>query len=106
TRHEADASTVTRVADPAATFLVTSALQGVVQRGTGRALDVSRFDGDIAGKTGTSNDWRDAWFIAYSPTIVVGVWVGYDDGRSLHATGAGAALPVVARFLEEATRDN
>jgi penicillin-binding protein 1A len=90
---------VTRVADPAATYLVTSALQGAVQRGTGRGLDASRFDGDIAGKTGTSNDWRDAWFVAYSPTIVVGVWVGYDDGRSLRLSGGSAAVPMVADFF-------
>jgi membrane carboxypeptidase/penicillin-binding protein len=93
------AVSVTRVADPAAAFLVTSALQGAVQRGTGRGLDASRFDGDIAGKTGTSNDWRDAWFLAYSPTIVVGVWVGYDDGRSLRLTGGSAAVPMVADFF-------
>jgi penicillin-binding protein 1B len=91
-----------RVVDPAAAYLVTSALEGAVSRGTGRALNGSgRFDG-IAGKTGTSNDWRDAWFLAYTPTLVVGVWVGYDDGRSLGLSGAGAALPIVARFLEDA----
>jgi membrane carboxypeptidase/penicillin-binding protein len=91
-----------RVVDPAAAYLVTSALEGAVSRGTGRALNGSgRFDG-IAGKTGTSNDWRDAWFLAYTPTLVVGVWVGYDDGRSLGLSGAGAALPIVARFLEGA----
>jgi membrane carboxypeptidase/penicillin-binding protein len=88
-----------RVAEPAATFLVTSALQGAVERGTGRGLDAGRFDGDIAGKTGTSNDWRDAWFIAYSPNIVVGVWVGYDDARSLRLSGGSAAVPIVADFF-------
>jgi len=93
---------VTRVVDPASAYLVTSALEGAVTRGTGRALNGSgRFDG-IAGKTGTSNDWRDAWFLAYTPTLVVGVWVGHDDGRSLGLSGAGAALPIVARFLEDA----
>ena len=93
---------ISRVADPAAAYLVTSALEGAVSRGTGRALNGSgRFDG-IAGKTGTSNDWRDAWFLAYTPTLVVGAWVGYDDGRSLGLSGAGAALPIVARFLEGA----
>jgi membrane carboxypeptidase/penicillin-binding protein len=92
---------VSPVADPAAAYLVTSALEGAVSRGTGRALNASgRFDG-IAGKTGTSNDWRDAWFLAYTPTLVVGVWVGHDDGRSLGMSGAGAALPIVARFLED-----
>jgi membrane carboxypeptidase/penicillin-binding protein len=93
---------ITEVADPAATFLVTSALQGVVQRGTGRALGASRFKGDVAGKTGTSNNWRDAWFIAYSPEIVVGAWVGYDDGRSVKLTGGAAAVPMVAEFLTNA----
>lgn len=93
---------VTRVLDPAVAYLVTSTLEGVVARGTGRALNQDGRFGAIAGKTGTSNDWRDAWFIAYSPAIVVGVWVGFDDGRSLRMTGAGAALPMVARFLDEA----
>ncbi len=94
---------VTQVADSATTYLVTSALQGVVTRGTGRALNGDGHLGAIAGKTGTSNDWRDAWFIAYSPTLVVGVWVGYDDGRSIQMTGAMAALPIAERFLDEAT---
>lgn len=93
---------VSRVADPAEVYLVTSALQGVIERGTGRALEASGRFGAIAGKTGTSNDWRDAWFVAYSPSLVVGVWVGYDGGRSLGMTGAQAALPVVARFLNGA----
>jgi len=96
---------VSRVIDPAVAYLVTSALEGVVARGTGRALNEDGRFGEIAGKTGTSNDWRDAWFIAYSPTLVVGVWVGFDDGRSLRMTGATAALPIVASFLDEATRD-
>ena len=87
-----------RVADPAATFLVTSALQGAVERGTGQRLG----RGGIAGKTGTSNDWRDAWFVAYTPELVVGVWVGHDDSRSLRRTGGAVAVPIVARFLEQA----
>ena len=94
-----------RVVDPAVAYLVTSTLEGVVARGTGRALNGDGRFGSIAGKTGTSNDWRDAWFIAYSPSLVVGVWVGFDDGRSLGMTGAGAALPIVARFLAEARSD-
>ncbi len=93
---------VARVIDPAVAYLVTSMLEGVVTRGTGRALNEDGRFGSIAGKTGTSNDWRDAWFVAYSPTLVVGVWVGFDDGRSSRFTGAGAALPIVARFLADA----
>jgi len=91
---------LTQVASPAETYLVTSALEGVVARGTGRALSAAGRFGGVAGKTGTSNDWRDAWFVAYTPSLVVGVWVGFDDGRSLGLTGADAALPVVERFLE------
>jgi penicillin-binding protein 1B len=95
-----------RVIDPAVAYLVTSALEGVITRGTGRALSAQGHDNAIAGKTGTSSNWRDAWFVAYSTSLVVGVWVGYDDGRSLHLTGAGAALPIVARFLAEGTTDD
>jgi membrane peptidoglycan carboxypeptidase len=86
-----------RVADPAAAWLVTSALEGVVDRGTGRGLGRS----GIAGKTGTSNDYRDAWFVAYTPELVVGVWVGHDDGQSLRRTGSAVAVPIVARFLDQ-----
>jgi penicillin-binding protein 1B len=92
---------VSQVIDPAVAYLVTSALEGVVSRGTGRSLNQDgRWEG-IAGKTGTSNDWRDAWFVVYSPTLVVGVWVGFDDGRSLRMTGATAALPIAAGFLQQ-----
>ncbi len=94
-----------RVADPAETYLVTSALEGVVARGTGRNLrGLSRREGGLAGKSGTSDDWRDAWFVAYTPSLVVGVWVGYDDGESLRLTGSRAALPIAARFLQDAFR--
>jgi len=102
---KAGAAETTRVIDPAVAYLVTSTLEGVVTRGTGRALNAEgRLEG-LAGKTGTSNDWRDAWFVAYTPSLVVGVWVGFDDGRSLRMTGASAALPIVARFLDEVTTD-
>jgi penicillin-binding protein 1B len=92
----------TRVADPAVSFLVTSALQGVVSRGTGAALNGSgRYPG-LAGKTGTSSDWRDAWFVAFTPDLVVGVWVGFDDGTSLQMPGSSAALPIASQFLAAA----
>jgi membrane carboxypeptidase/penicillin-binding protein len=92
------------VVDPAAAYLVTSALEGVVTRGTGRGLDAGDRWAGIAGKSGTSNEWRDAWFLAYTPDLVVGVWVGHDDGRSLRMTGSQAAIPIVGRFLREAGR--
>ncbi len=53
----------------------------------------------MAGKTGTTNDYRDAWFIGFTPELVVGVWVGFDDGESLEMTGARAALPIFTRFV-------
>lgn len=98
----ANAPSLTAVADPATAWLVTSALQGVVEHGTGASLQERVNVSGLAGKTGTSSDWKDAWFVAYAPNLVVGVWVGYDDGRSLHTTGAGAALPIAGDFLEAA----
>jgi penicillin-binding protein 1A len=56
----------------------------------------------VAAKSGTTNDFRDAWFIGYTPTLVVGVWVGFDDGRSIGLPGSRAALPIFARFLRGA----
>jgi penicillin-binding protein 1A len=93
-----------RVADAAEAYLVTSALEGVVVRGTGRGAGLRPAWGGVAGKSGTSNDWRDAWFVAYTPNLAVGVWVGHDDGRSLGLSGAQAALPIAARFVREALR--
>jgi penicillin-binding protein 1B len=88
--------------DPAEVALVTSALQGVVDRGTGRWLREHGFDGPLAGKTGTTNDSRDAWFAGYTPDLVVVVWVGFDDGRSLGVTGSRAALPIFGEFAQQA----
>jgi penicillin-binding protein 1B len=83
--------------DPALADLLTSALRGVVDRGTGASLR-SRFAGPLAGKTGTTDDYRDAWFVGYTPTLVAGVWMGFDDGASLHQSAARAALPLFAEF--------
>ncbi|MDH3211419.1 MAG: PBP1A family penicillin-binding protein [Myxococcales bacterium] len=90
------------VFDPAEAWLVTSALVGVIERGTGRGLRGWGYRGEVAGKTGTTNDYRDAWFIGYTPDLVAGVWVGFDDGESIGLTGAGAALPIFAEFLTAA----
>ncbi len=99
---EERAPETTRVFDPAAVYLVTSALQGAVDRGTAAALRDYGFRGEIAGKTGTSSDYRDAWFIGYTPELVIAVWVGFDDGASVKLTGAAAALPIFADVLEVA----
>jgi penicillin-binding protein 1B len=88
-----------RVFEAQETHLVTSALEGAVDRGTGRGLRGRGFRGPIAGKTGTTNDFRDAWFIGFTPDLLVGVWVGFDDGRSLDLPGSAAALPIFAEFM-------
>jgi penicillin-binding protein 1A len=87
---------------PETSYLVTNLLKGVIDRGTGwKARELGR---PVAGKTGTTNDYRDAWFIGYTPTLVSGVWVGYDDQRSLgpKATGSRAALPIWLEFMKNA----
>jgi|CXWL01.1.fsa_nt_gi penicillin-binding protein 1A len=86
-------------------YLITSMLQDVVQRGTGTAAKT--LERPIAGKTGTTNDYSDAWFIGYTPTLVVGVWVGFDDLRTIGETesGAHAALPIWIDFMKEALKN-
>jgi penicillin-binding protein 1A len=87
-------------------YIMTSLLRGVVQRGTAaRAASLKR---PIAGKTGTTNDFTDAWFIGYEPSLAAGVWVGYDDKRKSlgkHEEGARAALPIWMDFWAEAMKD-
>jgi penicillin-binding protein 1B len=81
------------------TYLVTSGLLGAVERGTGRGLRAAGYRGPFAAKSGTTNDFRDGWFIGYTPEIAVAVWVGFDDGRSLGLPGSRLALPILGRFL-------
>lgn len=92
----------TTVFDGAETYLVTSALRGAVERGTGRGIRDQGFFGDVAAKSGTTNGFRDGWFVGYTPTLAVGVWVGFDHGQRLELPGAGVALPIFAHFLEGA----
>jgi penicillin-binding protein 1A len=94
-----------RVMDPVTAYAITLMLQGVVQNGTGSA--VSSLGRPLAGKTGTTNDYRSAWFVGYSPDLVAGVFVGFDDNRSLGEgeTGAQAAVPIFIDFMREALKD-
>src|SRR5215470_10952457 len=82
--------------------LMTSMLQGVVQHGT--AVAATRMKVPLAGKTGTTNDFTDAWFIGFSPSLTAGVWLGYDEKKNLGAkeTGARAALPIWMQFISVA----
>ena len=94
-----------QVIDPMTAYQITSMMEGVVQRGTGTV--VKSVGKPIAGKTGTTNDEKDAWFIGFSPEIAVGVYLGYDKPRHLGrgATGGHVAAPVVADFLKVALAD-
>jgi penicillin-binding protein 1B len=91
-----------RVLEEAEAHLVVSALRGVVERGTARSLRGLGVRGPVAGKTGTSDGERDAWFVGFTPELVVGVWVGFDGDGKLGLTGAEAALPIFAAFAEGA----
>lgn len=79
---------------PQAAYLVTSLMEGVIQRGTATKAKVLGLTGAIAGKTGTTDGYRDAWFVGYTPELAVGVWVGFDDEQAVRLTGAQAALPI------------
>jgi penicillin-binding protein 1A len=97
--------TYTRVMTPATAYVMTSMLQTVVQRGTGRkALELGRA---VAGKTGTTNDTHDAWFVGFTPDVIAGVWVGFDAERSLgkQETGGHAAAPIWTEFMKKAVAD-
>jgi len=82
-----------------AAWLATSVLQSVMSDGTGRGAAKYGVAGAVGGKTGTTDGYRDAWFVGFSPTLAVAVWVGHDKGRSLGLSGSQAALPTWARFM-------
>jgi penicillin-binding protein 1B len=92
----------TQAFSPQSAYLVTSILQGVVQRGTAAPAQRMGLTAKVAGKTGTTDDHRDAWFVGYTPDLVVGVWVGFDGGATLKLTGAQAALPIWVDFFRKA----
>ena len=80
-------------------FVMTNLLRGVVQRGT--AASASKLGWPLGGKTGTTDDYGDAWFIGFDPDITVGVWVGHDERKPIghNETGAMAALPIWMEFM-------
>jgi penicillin-binding protein 1A len=94
-----------QVLDPMTAYQITSMLEGVVQRGT--ATVVREVGKPVAGKTGTTNDEKDAWFIGYTPDLTVGAYIGYDKPRHLGrgATGGHLAAPIVKDFLKAALAD-
>ena len=94
-----------QVIDPMTAYQITSMMEGVVQRGT--ATVVRGVGKPIAGKTGTTNDEKDVWFIGFSPDLAVGVYLGYDKPRQIgtRATGGGLAAPIVTDFMKIALAD-
>ena len=91
---------IERLISPAKAFMINSMLQSVVTGGTARSLANRGIDWPVAGKTGTTNNFRDAWFVGYTPDILALVWVGFDNGDSIEATGSSAALPIWAQLME------
>jgi penicillin-binding protein 1A len=91
-----------QIEDPRYAFQIVNMLTGVIERGT--AAGAARLGRPLAGKTGTTNDSKDAWFVGFSPDFVVGVWVGFDQPKSLgeRETGASAALPIWIEIMEQA----
>ena len=83
-------------------YLVTSLLEGVINAGTGAAARAVGVPGAVAGKTGTTNDGRDAWFVGYSPNLLALVWVGFDDGTAAGLSGSEGALPIWSEFMRQA----
>jgi penicillin-binding protein 1A len=94
-----------QVIDPHTAYQITSMLEGVVQRGT--ATSLRSIGKPLAGKTGTTNDAKDAWFIGFSPDLVVGVFVGYDIPKPMgkEATGGAIAVPIFGSFMKMALAD-
>lgn len=94
-----------QVLDPMTAYQITSMMEGVVQRGT--ATTLAELGHPIAGKTGTTNDARDVWFVGYTPDLVVGLYLGFDQPRSMGdgSTGGGLAAPVFKEFMAEVLKD-
>jgi len=92
----------TAIISPAEAYLMTSLLEGVMASGTGASARALGLTSAVSGKTGTTNDGRDAWFVGYTPTLVALVWVGFDGGDVHGLSAAQAALPIWADFMRQA----
>ena len=91
-----------RIARPDTTFLVTNMMRSVINEGTGAGARAAGFAFDAAGKSGTTNDLRDAWFVGFTPELLTVVWVGLDDNQPLGLSGTQAALPIWTTFMMRA----
>ena len=102
---EENQTKVEQVIDPRIAFMTAYVMQDVVESGTG--MRVKSIGRPVAGKTGTTDDTRDAWFIGFTPSLVIGVWVGFDQERPLgkQEVGGRAAAPIWLYFMEKALKD-
>lgn len=102
---QSTAPTPIPVISPETSYVITNLMQSVVSSGTGRRASI--IGRPVAGKTGTTNDSKDAWFVGFVPQLVAGVWVGYDHERSLGAGGSGgqAAAPIWAEFMQKSVSE-
>ena len=93
-----------QIISPETAYQITSMLEGVIKRGTGRKL--KNLNLTLAGKTGTTNKNMDAWFLGFTSKLVIGVYVGFDEPKSLgkYETGAKAALPIFKRFIKNTVK--
>ena len=94
---------VEKVLSPQMAFMMNYLLKGVLDRGTGAFARTWGFTRPAAGKTGTTNDFKDAWFVGYTPDLLSVVWVGFDGQSKLGLSGAQAALPIWTEFMKRAT---
>jgi membrane carboxypeptidase/penicillin-binding protein len=91
-----------RVIREESAYLMTSLLQGVMNEGTAASARARGFTAEAAGKTGTTNDYRDAWFAGFTPDLLCVVWVGFDDNTPIKLAGSRAALPIWVEFMKGA----
>jgi penicillin-binding protein 1B len=94
---------VERVIDPAPVYLLIHVMEGVLDHGTGKAARRLGFKRPAAGKTGTTNDYHDAWFAGFTPDLLAVVWVGFDQNKPVGLAGGEAALPIWTDFMKRAT---
>lgn len=93
-----------QVVSATSAYLTLDLMRGVLARGTGQRARAAGMRGDLAGKTGTTNDKRDAWFVGFSPHLLAAVWVGFDDNSPTGLTGSQGALPIWIDFMRQSTR--
>lgn len=92
--------------DAGAVYLTTHTLKGVLDRGTAAGARKMGFSGIAAGKTGTTSNYKDAWFVGFTPSLLTLVWVGYDDNTTMNLSGGRAALPIWTNFMKQSVGDS